>query len=198
MSVLHFDEATHAYTLEGRRLPSVTQIIEPIRVDYSFVDRATLEFKRAFGVAVHKAVELDDMGELDDTCLDEAVAARVAAYRKFKAETGAVILAGEQKMHHPLGFAGTLDLHAFLPNVADENWIVDVKTADTSHPSYGVQTAGYALLLQAAGEPITDLRRGSLHLFSDGTYRLAEYKAAADFSAFLGCLSIHQWKESNK
>ena len=48
MSALTFDEAAHEYRLDGRRLPSVTQLLAPL-VDYSKVPRETLERAQALG-----------------------------------------------------------------------------------------------------------------------------------------------------
>lgn len=198
-----FDEPTHEYRLDGVRLPSVTQILAPIKPDFSRVDPATLEAKRALGVAVHLACELDDQGELDDDGTDPRVLGFVAGWRRFRADTGAAILANEQRLYHPaLRYAGTLDRLAYLRTGDDAHaaaWILDLKTGDEAHPSFGVQLSGYELLLRAQrGEDgHTDLRRGTVHLREDGTYRLHRFTDPGDEATFIACLTIARWRENN-
>jgi hypothetical protein len=201
--VFTFDEATHTYTLDGVKLPSVTTIIRPIGPDFSAIPPDVLEQKRAFGVAVHTACELDDLGELDDEATDPRVMRCVAAWRRFKVETEAEVLATEQRLYHPtLRFAGTLDgllRIAARKGHGTELWLIDRKTSDEPHASYGVQLCGYRMLLDAQPDgrlPESLVHRGTVHLFDDGTYRLHPFKNPNDEAAFRACLSIHQWKEA--
>lgn len=204
-AVFNFDEASHTYTLDGVRLPSVTQLLAPIKPDFSMVPPDVLEAKRALGVAVHTACEIDDQGELDDEGTDPVVMRYVAAWRLFRTQTAATILANERRLYHPtLRFAGTVDRAADISTgrgSARDLWILDLKTGDEPHASYGVQLAGYEALLRANDERISPdlrLRRGTVHLRDDGTYRLHEFKNPNDSAAFMACLSLHAWKEANQ
>ncbi len=203
MAAFLFDEASHTYTLDGVRLPSVTQLLAPIKPDFSMVPRDTLEAKRALGVAVHLACELDDLEELDDDSTDPGVMAYVAAWRRFKVETAATVLANERRLFHPtLRFAGTVDRVADISlgrDAARSVWVLDLKTGDEPHPSYGVQLAGYALLLNAAAASVPAVfRRGTVHLRDDGTYRLHSFNNPNDEAAFMACLALYTWKESHQ
>lgn len=207
MAVFTFDEAAHEYRLDGRRLPSVTQIIAPLSADWlRAIPRDVLEAKRAFGSAVHLACELDESAELDDEATDERVMRCVHAWRKFKADTGASVVMTEQRLYHPgMHFAGTLDRLLYLRSPgaqAGATWIIDLKTSAEAHASYGVQLAGYALLLRAGSDGLIDnlagLRRGTVHLSDDGAYRLHEHRNYNDEAAFMACLALHNWKESTK
>ena len=60
-----FDEVAHAYFLDGKQLPSVTQLLKFV-VSFDFVPPDVLEAKRQLGVAVHKACELLDEDDLDE------------------------------------------------------------------------------------------------------------------------------------
>jgi hypothetical protein len=142
------------------------------------------------------------MGELDDEGTDERVMARVAGWRKFKDATAATVLLNEHRLYHPtLRFAGTLD-RLMLLGESRELWLIDVKTSDEPHASYGVQLSGYRLLLEAHADsevgPGTVVNRGTVHLFDDGTYRLHPFKNPNDEAAFRACLAIHAWKEATK
>lgn len=214
-AVFTFDEAAHEYRLDGLRLPSVTQILAPIKPDFSMVPPAVLEAKRIFGTAVHTACEWDDLGELDDDSTDPEVMGCVRAWRAFRQATGCEILANEQRLYHPgLRFAGTLDRFARLKDHDGSGlWILDIKTSVDPHPSYGVQLSGYRLLLAAQDElgplsaamgsifrglGIDKISRGTVHLDPSGTYRFHQYQNPNDEAAFMACLSLHHWKESQK
>ena len=87
-----FEEAEHAYYLDGVRLPSVTQILKAEGfIDARFYD----EHSRERGRIVHLACEYDDLGELDDDSLDPEIAPYVEAWRRFKQESGFVIASVE-------------------------------------------------------------------------------------------------------
>lgn len=199
-AVFHFDEASHVYTLDGEPIPSVTQLLRPIAPDFSAVPPDVLERKRALGTAVHLACELDDLGELGDC--DAELLPYLSAWRRYRAESGAEVVANERQLYHPaLRYAGTLDR---LCMVDGEAWLVDLKTSADPLPSYGVQLAGYAELLAANavadGGPIhrATVNRATVHLRADGTYRLHRFTNPNDRAVFFGLLSIHAFKESNK
>lgn len=203
---LVFNEALHEYRLGGAVVPSVTQILAPIKQDFRMVSPAMLEAKRELGTAVHLACEWDDIGELDDARTAPEILVRVSAWRKFRADTGAAVVMNERKLvHRTLRFAGTLDRVAYLrlsSEASPSTWLLDIKTADDPHPSFGVQLAGYQILLSHAenanGVSLAGLRRGSVHLRADGTYRLHPYTNPNDEATFRACLAIAHWKESNK
>lgn len=195
MASFTFDEATHTYAIDGVRLPSVTEIIKPLSPDWSMVDASILEAKRALGVAVHLACELSDSGELDEQSTDATVMQYVDSWRSFLSHTGAAVVANERRMFHPmLRFAGTIDRVIQMPD--GKTLVVDIKTASDAHPSYGVQLAGYELLLSMDSSLRID-GRATVHL-AEGGYRLHMHTDPNDHPAFMGCLSILQWKESHK
>jgi hypothetical protein len=150
-AALTFDEASHTYRVGERVVPSVTQLLAPIKPDFSMVPPGVLERKRQLGTDVHLACELDDdddLGEVDDEILPY-----LQAWRQFRADTGAEVLANERQLYHPtLMFAGTLDRMMIMPS-SRETWLLDLKTSIDPHPSYGVQLAGYRLLIAANVSP---------------------------------------------
>jgi hypothetical protein len=193
---LHFDPDAHIYRINGQIVPSVTQLLKPIGPDFSMVAFDVLEAKRALGVAVHLACELDDDDDLDDDGLDPVLVPYLSAWRKFKADTRAMIVMNERQLGHPaLQYAGTLDR---LAKIRSDMWLLDIKTSAEPHASYGVQLSGYEELLRADEFTDQPLTRATVHLRDDGTYRLHEFKNPNDHAAFRACLSIHHWKESQK
>jgi hypothetical protein len=199
-----FDEDAHEYRLDGVRLPSVTQLINGAGIgpDFSMVPRDALEAARAFGVAVHTACELDDLGELDDAGTDARVMGCVEAWRRFKRETEAEILATEQRLYHKtLRYAGTLDGLARLTLAGDARglWLLDRKTGSEPHASYGVQLSAYEQLLR--GQPGADfaaMGRATVHLDESGRYRFHRFTNHSDAACFMACLALNTWKEQNK
>jgi hypothetical protein len=189
-----FDEASHAYWLGDRRLPSVTQVIAPLS-DWSSVPPALLERKRALGTAVHLACELDDAGDLDDAETHPEVLGYVNGWRRFMSATGAKVVMSERRaFHRRLGFAGTLDRVLLIEG---QGVLVDLKTAAAPSPSWGVQLAGYQLLLEDEGEIAINMRY-AVRLLPDGDFRVDRFTNPNDELCFRALLSVHQWKETNQ
>lgn len=191
---LHFEEADHVYSVGGRVLPSVTQLLKPIAIDFSRVMPDVLERKRAIGQAVHLACSLDDEGDLEEESLADELRGYLAAWRKFRNGSVRRIIMNEQRMHHgALFYAGTVDRVLEIDALPGE-WTIDIKTAALPHPIYGVQTMGYSML---AGGPSPRMRRATIHLRPDGEFKIHEYKNPNDEVAFRACLSLHHWSQSN-
>lgn len=75
MARFEFDPVAHRYTLDGRVLPSVTQILRGLD-DFSHVPARVLERARDRGTRVHSACNLDVLGTLDEATVDDEVAPR--------------------------------------------------------------------------------------------------------------------------
>jgi hypothetical protein len=194
MAEFLFDEATHAYTLDGRRLPSVTQIIKPL-ASYGHIPVDVLARKMALGTAVHLACDLDDAGELDDAATDPEVLGYVTGWRQYLAAVQGKVLASERRAYHrTLGFAGTLDRVVL---VEGKHWLIDLKTGADPMPSWGVQLAAYQLLLEDGGDLPVHVR-AAVRLQPGGDFRIDPFRNPNDAACFRACLSIHQWKESNQ
>lgn len=184
---LHFDEAAHRYTYDGRELVSVTQALS----DSGFIDTRWFNEEAALrGTYVHAAVQLHHEGELDEASLDAIVRPFYEAYLRFRAESGFTVTASEERVCDPaLGYAGTLDLRGqFPPWGAPRTDVIDIKTGAVP-PWVGYQTAAYARLVPG---PIR--RRWALHLRADGTYRLEPLTKPTDERIFLAALTVAQAK----
>lgn len=191
MTDLAFDEATHTYRWRGVVVPSVTQVLRPL-IDLSGIPPAVLEAKRDLGTRVHAACQFDAEGDLDEATVEDDVAPYLEAWRRFLAESDAVILASERRVFNPLyGYAGTLDLEL---DIGGDLWIVDIKTSIATPLSAGPQTAAYA----AARPAGRTAGRAALRLRPDGTYRFDQRQHADDWSVFLSCLTLHRYLESHR
>lgn len=170
---ISFDEEKHVYTVDGRRIPSVTDICSPITSDhYNSINSAVLEMAARRGTAVHEATQLIDYGELPDD--DPEISPYVSAYMDF-------LLDYKPKWYYvefigycdcfDYEFCGTVDRAG---RVGDEYWVLDIKTtASPTKENYIAtccQTEAYAIML---GKDAV-CKRKILYLRKDGSYRLVD------------------------
>jgi hypothetical protein len=196
--VIEFDAATHTYTVDGRIVPSVTQIIGAAGlVDYEGVPAWRLEEARWRGSAVHQACWYLDQQDLDWSTVNEQHRGYLDAWEAFQQDSGFQIRAIEQRLFNPIqGYAGTADRFGLLPvgqreGVYDEA-VIDLKTGELQ-PGAAIQLAAYAM---CCPEPFK-LRRLAVRLKPDGRYVVKEYenRLMRDFQVFQHALAIWRWKE---
>lgn len=108
-----FEPEGHAYTWNGRRLPSITGILK----DEGFIDTTFFdEWSRDKGSMVHLACHYDLAGELDEDSLDDEIRPYLAAFRKFMAESGFKVDKSEVPgVNTTYLYAGTPDLVGCFP-----------------------------------------------------------------------------------
>jgi hypothetical protein len=197
MSVLAFDEERHEYRLDGRRLPSVTEILKPLYGDLRFVREDILEYKRALGSAVHTAIDLHIKGGLLYSSLEGPVAEYFEQYLLWELESGFKPIESEARVHSALGYAGTLDLFG---QIGKKLVLADTKCTAALSPAVALQTAAYRkAYAETRGIDEREISRAALRLAA-GKYHYHPYKAitdASDFGAFLGLLKIAQWCRAN-
>lgn len=160
MKDFRFDHETHAYTLNGERLPSVTQIIKAILPQWE-----ASEWHMQRGVATHRACELLDNGTLDWASVDPEIEPRVKAWQKFRSEFGGEIVANEMRLCSPTRrYAGTLDR---IIRRGREIIVCDLKNSVT--PQVILQLAAYSLLwTEETGKVCTSAV--AVELREDGSY----------------------------
>lgn len=192
--MLEFDPVAHAYRWQGRPVPGVTTIIRGALGDpFERVAANVLEHARQRGQAVHKACELDDAGDLDETTVDVRIWPYVAAWRAFRREFRFRVIFAERPLFSDVhGYAGTPDCAIALPDGAHA--VVDRKTG-LPGPAAALQTAAYAHLIDATFGAADPMRRFALRMLPTGKYRFDEYTNPRDWPDFLGCLAVHRLKE---
>lgn len=192
MSRLHLDEATHAYTLDGRPIRSVTQILS----DVGIIDTRWYTPEAALrGKYVHEATHYHDEGSLAMDSLDPQIAPYVQGWIDFRKTTGFRPLLIEQRIWHSCGYAGTLDRAGFL---GDRFILIDIKSG--SLPSWaGMQTSGYEfglverILAKEIDAPIPKGRM-AVQLTREGKFKVKEYTNFRDRDVFLAAHAVSQWK----
>jgi len=204
---LEFDATTHEYRIAGRRVPSVTEVLENVGlIDYSYIPWPTRQMALERGRLVHEAISLHFADELDEDAAEESgilpyVRAAQSALRVLSIRPP---LSYEQRVYHPeLDYAGTLDLLANAQH-GSAGMIVDWKTTQAEY-WVRFQLAAYAAALTASDKANGRsrghwggalIRRICVELHPDATFRIFEVPAAdwhRDFQAFCAALTI--WRE---
>ena len=191
MARFEFDPIAHCYTLDGRALPSVTQILRGLD-DFSNVTARVLEKARDRGQRVHAACSLDVLGILDENTVDDQVAPYLAQFRKFLRESRFTPTLSECLVYDDkLWYAGTLDLFGDLPGCIDVQ--IDIKSGAIPR-SVGPQTSAYANgLYKRAG--IMTRKRFVLKLEA-GKYSLIPLDSTDDFGTF--CHALQRFNEGKQ
>lgn len=193
---IEFNAERHEYRVNGLIVPSVTQVLSSVGLpDLSGIPAELLEWKAGLGSAVHKATELDDLGDLDEESLDLAIKPYLEAYRKFKIESGFVPLGMEEAVYSKkYGFAGRLDRVGFFGHKSILS-LIDYKTGLVDVKTVGPQTSGYQTGWNEANETKDHIKaRYALKLNKDATYRLIRLDNKMDFQIFLNALNIYKWR----
>lgn len=160
------------YVIDGRRWPSVTEILQLAGLsDFGMVPRPILERARQRGEDFHEWRAAIDDGVIDDDVTPpQAIASRIAAYRRFRAETGFVVEESERVVtHRALRYVGTFDLVGRMPD--GRRFVVDTKAVAAVQPATRLQIAGYAMALDEEPERTERIARAALQLLPDGSYR---------------------------
>jgi hypothetical protein len=191
------DERTHEYAVDGRPVLGVTKAlglggcISRHWSDVWYADR---------GTAIHKATELDDLGELDESSVDPVIGGFLNGWRKFRREASPVLQFIERKFYEACyGYCGTIDRVMYLNGAPG---VLDIKSG-APMDWHGVQLAAYALgcesndLLATLRDDRPALRRWAVYLLEDGSYSLKEYSDPGDLPVFLGALAVAKWKRNH-
>ena len=184
---LVLDEARHLYSLDGIHVPSVTQILAPLS-GMHLVNQSVLAAACDFGRAVHKACELDDLGQLDEADLDPLLAPYLAAWRAFSKDHSVRWSHIEARVYHAqMGYAGTVDRYGV---VAGSDAVVDLKSGAALSATVGPQLAAYAKALP--GTSACTHRIGVL-LKKDGRYQAKAYVEPTDWPVFASLVTLRSF-----
>lgn len=183
-----FDAEKHIYTLDGLKVPSVTQIMAPMSMMlYDGIPYETLSQAADRGTRAHEQISnYITYGVLED---DEDTKGYLSAFRTFQRHFLPTWLASEYRTYHrQLRYAGTLDLIGYIrPNDGKGVDVVDIKCTAQYHPVLlETQLGGYCEALKSHDVPVR--KRYGLQLMRSGQYRFEEVKDG--YKLFLHCLAI--------
>jgi len=187
---LIFDPVTHRYTLNGEPLPSVTELVRPLRNELPEALELTMEAAAERGAALHLYISHlmgEETEKMSPDELPDAWHGYAAAADLWHSEHAIVPLLVEQPLAGD-GFAGTPDLVAEYDgrlSVLDYKFVAAVDKA-----AVGAQLNGYAALCEANG--VFPEALYAVQFFPDGEYRV--YPVDMDGTAFELCRRLYACK----
>lgn len=188
--MLTFDDATHTYYWNGKRVPGVTSILQALH-NFDGVPANVLEAAQDRGTAVHLCCEYLDKGILDEDSVDPSITGYVDGWRRFTADLAPEWSHIEEMVYHRvLRYAGTVDR---VGTIRGTGYVLDIKTSVAAHPVWGLQTAAYANAIEKQSH-----KRATVQLRSDGTYRLIEWDDPSDWPTFCSLLTVRNFLERHK
>jgi hypothetical protein len=191
---LEFNAIQHEYRLDGRLVPSATQILQAQGlVRLNGVPAFVLERARARGSAVHRLIHFENECDLDERSIDPQYAGYLIAWRRCVAERQLKALLCEHRVASARFLvAGTFDL---LAESGGYGWLFDFCTGNLEKLAKHLQTGGYLGMAfesaKAGDERLREVldrhrhwRRAAVRLRADGSFRVIEYDDPADYSKF--------------
>lgn len=193
---IDFDEEQHLYSYMGMKLPSVTQIMEPMSLMlYRDVPADALEAAADRGTRAHEQVSnFVKYGIVES---DEDTQPYVEAFIRFQEEHHPVWVASELRIFHRfMNYAGTLDLIGYVePDTGEGVDVIDLKCTAVFHSVLlATQIGGYSEALKSHGVKVR--QRYGLQLLKSGQYRFE--KVDDGYKNFLHCLAIHNAMQDEK
>lgn len=188
-----FDRAAHSYTLDGQKLPSVTEILG-LLTNFDAIPWAVLENARKRGERVHQCINAWNRGAFAAVDFPDDVACYLDGWEAFMRDTGAVVIQSEQPLYHKgLRYAGTPDCVLAWKN--DKRLLIpDVKVTWEVPPTVGAQVAAYAEAYKSQHGASLKIDRGCVHLTRDG-YKFHPRTDPADWSLFVSTLNVYRFLE---
>ena len=184
-----FEESAHLYTINGRILPSVTQIMSPLSaMIYGNVPSPTLAEAADRGSRVHEQVEHIVKYGIEETEPDTD--GYVQAFKAFSADHSPTWAASEYRTYHKiLLYAGTLDLIGHVtPDDGTGFDVVDLKTTSKLYKMMlSTQLGAYAEALKSHGLKVRNVY--GLQLKRDGNYVLEHLEP--NYKLFLHCMAVY-------
>ena len=132
--MINFDEENHIYTVYGKEVPSVTQILREVFPNkYEGIPREILQSKAQYGTELHKFIEIIEkkkpkkpLAYIKRYCQPDMYQEEsIKQYLRIKEENNIEVLANEKMVFYGLYYCGTLDM---LAKVNGKLAIIDIKT----------------------------------------------------------------------
>jgi hypothetical protein len=191
MPITTFEPEGHTYTIDGRVVPSVTQLLHEAGLVNT---RYYREEHRKRGTEVHLACQLFDEGTLEENP-DARYWPYLQGWKAYLNFSRFQVEQIELQMYSERGgFAGTLDRLGRFPD-SDIPVIIDLKSGMVPKATK-LQTAGYATLARELGLGKT-FRRLAVQLFPNGRCRPHEFpltQLKQDSDRFLQLVQFNQWR----
>ncbi len=194
---LEFIEEEHKYLIDGKAVPSVTEICSPLTAaDMGKLNPAVIQAAANRGTIVHELTELIDYGTApEDLEMYPEIGGYITAYQRFLRDYNPTWTHIEYRLGDDIqGFAGTLDRKGVIDG---KPCILDIKTpaaaTRATKVSWAAQLSGYRYLCNGA-----TLERFVLLLKPDGKYTLYDVRDIEKKYGFYGARVFTQLLELHK
>lgn len=182
-----FDRDLHAYIdMDQSRRMSVTQALKIAGlIDFSMVPPDVLSNACDRGRLVHEGCAIIDRGEsLDELEIPEGVMPYLEAWMRFLSDMRFIpdpdwveVPMIVDMFGHRVGM--TPDTVGIIGGIIT---VIERKATSSKHPAWRLQTAGYALGLNASGLQVR--QRMAVQLLRTGKYNLDPHEDSADYDTF--------------
>ena len=170
---LTFEEGGHIYRLNGDVIPSVSELMVPLKERcYGGISKRTLENAAKKGTSVHNSIENWIKFGIDDVPSEHR--GYFDGFREWWEMYKPSVIASEVHIYHKkMFYGGTIDLLCEIEGLLD---LVDFKTTYAPlEMTCGVQLEAYAQALKSHGIEVE--RKHILHLHKDGKWNFIEFPA---------------------
>lgn len=140
--MIEFDKENHIYTMYGKEVPSVTQILKEVFPNkYDGIPPEILEKKAQYGTELHEYIEVIEKKKPKNPLAyikryfqpDMYQEESIKQYLKIKEKNKIKVIANEKLVFYGLYYCGTLDM---LAKVNDKLAIIDIKTTAKLDETY--------------------------------------------------------------
>ena len=203
-----YREEDHTYWLDGERLPSVTELLEPLRKPINPYMQECFDRAGIFGKHVHATIKLWLDRTLDEDTLDENLKAPLEGFKKFwdmeivDKHDRNQLLCEIPTYHQKLLYAGT-------PDIVFPELLIDIKTRKYNKLTDPVQLTAYIHLYPE----FPTKKPYVLYLDTQGEYKferaenekawglfkklLDRYKREKEFSELIKNWGKEKWRKLN-
>jgi hypothetical protein len=169
-----FDYASHAYSIDGVRVPSVTQVLRDVLSPVQFGEQWHLD-RGSANHAIY-AMLADGVDPASIEC-DERSKPYMAGWLAWRDMWKPDAMQSEVRLHHPaMRYAGTADL---VTRINGEPTIIDYK--QTAGPLDALQMAGYALAYEATRRYAEINQAATLQIDGSGGYKFGPILRGAEW-----------------
>lgn len=188
---IEFNEKLHEYRVGGILTPSVSHIL---KANGLFDNFRRSEPALSNGTAIHKALELHDLGSIDYETLDKRLKKCIDLWEKFKKQIGIVkILEIEKQLNFGVLYAGTMDRLTLLDT--KKKLVLDYKSGNPQ-PWAGLQTGAYAMAYDTVNFRDYERCCAQVHWDNDNI-KYKPYTDQTDFNTFMAMATVYHWKKNN-
>lgn len=177
MPTLIFDPAAHIYTLDGRRVPSVTEIVSPITAaKYKDSNPALIAQAQQRGTDIHRLCQLIDVGcPVEDIEVAPELSGYVTAYLRFLRDYKPEWELIEKPVYYDgdkYPYAGTLDRYG---RINGKCALVDIKSTAVMDRLSRAAVLYQLELYDNCLETCAVFNSFALQLKKDGNYKIYRY-----------------------